>query len=208
MPMSGNASNDVNELGQCLEFIAAAVKGLALIAPKMTKQARQSWIGVGPETIAEVFAKQIFLPSPPEADEGTAIIIDLDADPFIPAGWTVPEGRHQKGGQFTFDPSQVKLHLDAGQQDGKSIQGHKLHKQLAVVSVFNAVLLDWYLANPQHIPEEWKGKAVFFWGTIYRYRDGDLCVRYLYWDGGRWQADYRWLGLDWSGRNPAAVRAS
>jgi hypothetical protein len=206
MPMSGNASHDVNELGQCLEFITAAAKGLALIAPQMTKQARQSWIGVGPETIAELFAKQIFLPSVAKAEDSQSIIIDLDADPFVPDGWKVE--KHIKGGQFAFDPSAVKLHLDAGQQGGKSIQGHKLRKRLEKEPVMNANQLDWYLANPQHIPEEWKGKYVFFWGTIYRRRGGGLFVRYLCWGVDRWGWGGYWLDDGWRGDGPAAVRAS
>lgn len=68
--------------------------------------------------------------------------------------------------------------------------------------------MDFYLANPHLIPEEWKGKAVFFWGTIYRDADGHLCVRYLYWRGGGWDWGYRWLDYVWDGDGPAAVPAS
>jgi hypothetical protein len=136
----------------------------------------------------------------------STVIIDLDADPFVPDGWKVE--KHIKGGQFAFDHAQVKLHLDAGQQGGKSIQGHKLRKRLEKEPVMNANQLDWYLANPQHIPEEWKGKYVFFWGTIYRNRHGNLYVRYLAWDDGRWGWGSYWLDGDWNGNNPAAVRAS
>jgi hypothetical protein len=133
-------------------------------------------------------------------------IIDLDADPFVPDGWKVEE--HTKSGPFAFDSSQVKLHIDAGQQNGKRIGGNDLRKKLKNVPVMNANLLDWYLANPRHIPEEWKGKYVFFWGTIYRHRRGDLVVRCLYWDGGQWCWGHCWLGYGWSADNPAAVLAS
>lgn len=136
----------------------------------------------------------------------SAIVVDLDADPFIPEGWKVEE--HQKGGQFAFDPAQVQLHLDVGQQNGKYIKGTNLRKQLKSVPVMNANLLDWYLANPQYIPEEWKGKYVFFWGTIYRSRDGDLYVRYLFWNDDRWDWSSHWLGIGWRADRPAAVLAS
>ena len=36
-------------------------------------------------------------------------LIDLDADPLISKGWSVPEGWHQKGGQLRWDSAKVKL---------------------------------------------------------------------------------------------------
>ena len=132
--------------------------------------------------------------------------IDLDATPFCPSDLTVEE--HQKGGIFRWDPAKVQLYLSKLQSKGKVIGGHDLRKDLAGKSVLNACLLDYLLKNPHLIPEEWKGKAIFFWGTIYRYLDGDLCVWCLYWAGGQWQSISRWLGNGWRGSNPAALRAS
>lgn len=133
-------------------------------------------------------------------------VIDCDASPYVPDGWKVEE--HQKGGQFKFDAAQVQLFLAEGQQNGKVLEGNKLRKDLADKLVLNANVLDYLLANPHLIPEEWKGKYVFFWGTVYRSSDGNLCVRYLGWFGGRWRWGGGWLGLDWRGHGPAAVRAS
>ena len=132
--------------------------------------------------------------------------IDLDADPFVPNGWKVEE--HQKGGQFKWDASQVALYLAKGQQGGKVIEGKKLRKELADKPFYNANLLDYLFNNPHLIPEEWKGKYVFFLGTIYRSSDDYLYVRYLYWHGDRWNWDLDWLDNDWYLSNPAAVRAS
>lgn len=136
----------------------------------------------------------------------TKHIVDLDADPFLPSGWEVVE--HIKGGQFEFDPSKVALYLDKEQQDGAVIVGNKLRKKLKGKPVFNANLLDFYLAHPNLIPEEWKGKAVFFWNTIYRHSDGFLYVRYLIWLDGRWAWNHYWLDGDWLDGHPAAVPAS
>lgn len=136
--------------------------------------------------------------------KSSPLVVDLDAEPFVPDGWKVEE--HTKGGQFSFDTSKVKFHFDDGQKNDKYIQGHKLRTQLKDVSVMNANLLDWYLAHPEHIPEDWKGKAVFFWGTVYRRRDGNSCVRFLCWNGGQWFWNARWLGNDWNGFNPVLVR--
>src|SRR5262245_33585614 len=56
-------------------------------------------------------------------------MIDLDANPLIPyKGWEVVE--HQKGGKLEWSPEKVKLYLSPNQQDGKTIQGHKLWEEL------------------------------------------------------------------------------
>ena len=139
-------------------------------------------------------------------------VIDCDADPFIPEGWTVEQ--HQQGGQLTFDPSQIEFYLDDGQKNGKYIEGNKLRQRLADKPVLNANVLDYLLANPDLIPDEWKTdvagntRYIFFWGTVYRDRDGSLCVRVLYWYDGGWLWSNDWLGRGWDGSLPAAVRAS
>jgi hypothetical protein len=140
-------------------------------------------------------------------------VIDLDADPRIPYdGWKVEE--HKKGGQFTWNPEKVKLFLHDKQQNGKTIEGNKLRKELANTAVFNANLLDYLLDNPQLIPDEWKvdenGKTryIFFWGTIYRSSGGDLCVRCLCFGGGRWEQSRSWLDDNWGANDPSAVAAS
>ena len=129
-------------------------------------------------------------------------LINCDANPFIPDGWIVEE--HKKGGLYKFDPSKVSLYLSKKQVKG-SIQGHDLRKELEGKSVFNANILDYLLAHTELIPEEWKGKVVFFWGTIYRHSGGDLYVRYLYWVGSRWHWDYCWLDSGFNSGTPAAL---
>lgn len=133
-------------------------------------------------------------------------IIDCDANPFIPDGWKVEE--HRYGGPFKWDTAQVQLFLAEGQQNGKTMDGNRLRKDLAGKPVLNANVLDYLLANPHLIPEEWKGKTIFFWGTVYRDSDGYLCVRCLRWNGDRWDWDYHWLGYGWLDDNLAALRAS
>lgn len=133
-------------------------------------------------------------------------VIDCDADPFVPDGWSVE--KHRRSGAFKWNAEGVTLYLDKGQKNGKWIEGNKIRKELADKPVLNANVLDYLLAHPHLIPEEWKGKAVFFWGTIYRDRDGSLYVRYLGWDGGRWYWNANWLGNGWGDGNPAAVAAS
>ncbi len=133
-------------------------------------------------------------------------LVDLDANPFVPDGWKVEE--HTIGGQFEWSPTAVALYLSTKQQNGGVIGGHDLRKEMKNQRVFNANLLDFLLANPHLIPEEWKGKYVFFWGTIYRSSDGNLCVRFLRWVGDEWFWYYSWLDSAWNADYPAAVPAS
>ncbi|MAG11703.1 MAG: hypothetical protein CMI52_02750 [Parcubacteria group bacterium] len=137
------------------------------------------------------------------APDPNRIIIDCDADPFIPDSWSVEE--HRKGGQLEWNCENVELWLSQEQQSS-SIQGHQLRKQMAEKRVFNANVLDHLLTNPHIIPEEWKSQYIFFWGTIYRNRNGRLYVRSLYWDGGAWCWNDGWLGRRWRG-GPALVPA-
>jgi hypothetical protein len=125
-------------------------------------------------------------------------VIDLDANPLIPYnGWEV--NSHKKGGKFVWNPTKVHLFLSERQKEGESVEGNKLMIELEKHQVFNANLLDYLLEHPNLIPEEWKVNSegqtnyIFFWGTIYRDSDGDLCVRSLCFDGGHWQASYHWL---------------
>ncbi len=136
----------------------------------------------------------------------TSLIINLAAEPFIPQGWQVEE--HQTGGEFEWDPGKISLYLSERQQGGKVIQGHKLREELKDRPVLNANVLDWLLTHRQCIPAEWKGKWVFFWGTVYRSSGGILCVRCLYWRGGRWRWRYYWLDDHWVAFSPALVLAS
>ncbi len=133
-------------------------------------------------------------------------LIDCDALPFTPNGWEVVE--HKQGGQLEWNPARVKLYLAKSQKPGKLVEGSKLRNELEGQMVLNANLLDYLLKNPELIPDEWKRKGIFFWGTIYRYSLDGLCVRYLYWDGSRWYWSYRWLYDSFYSNDLAAVSAS
>jgi len=129
-------------------------------------------------------------------------LIDCDAEPFVPPGWSVE--KHTKGGSWKWNPK-ITLYLSKKQKKGGLILGNDLRKELEGKSVLNANVLDWLLAHPELIPEEWKGKAVFFWGTIYRHARGPLCVRYLHWNGTGWGWSCDYLGRDFHSLYPAAL---
>ncbi|MEK7546487.1 MAG: hypothetical protein AAB554_05495 [Patescibacteria group bacterium] len=146
-------------------------------------------------------------PARPTPDRDS-LIVDLDADPFVPDAFSVLE--HKKGGQFAFVPAKITLFLSEGQKGYKRIEGRKLREELKAQPVYNANLLDWYLRkeNQHLIPEAWKGKYLYFWGTIYRLPGGRLYVRCLYWHVVGWRWSFYWLDDDWGSHDPAAVPAS
>lgn len=134
-------------------------------------------------------------------------IIDCDAPAKIPEGydWTIEE--HKKGGKITWDSSKVSLYLSEEQKD-EYITGYKLRKELKEQIVLNVNVLDFLLKHTELIPEDWKNKHIYFWGTIYHDSEGDLCVRSLCFGGGKWNWGYDWLDSRWSNDNPAAVLVS
>lgn len=138
-------------------------------------------------------------------------ILNFDVDPFIPNGWEIrPEDqiRSRVTGRFEFNPSKIELHLEPSQKSGNVIRGHRLKDLLEGQPVLPAHVLDHWLEHPELIPDSCKGKVVFFWGTIYRYAGGRLCVRYLDWNGVWWDWNYSRLDYVWSESNPSAVSAS
>lgn len=156
----------------------------------------------------EMMDKIVFVLGQEATEETVAAkhIIDCDASPFTPEGWQVVE--HRKNGQLEWDPTRVVLHLSDVQKKGGVISGNDLRKLLANEPVLNANVLDYLLANPHLIPEEWRGKIIFFWGTIYRRSGGYLYVRCLRWRGGRWSWSDGWLVSGWRSGCPAARLAS
>ena len=131
-------------------------------------------------------------------------IINLAKTPFCPDGFKIEE--HIKGEKnFEWNASKVELFLSEKQKESY-IKGIELRKEIK--NPFNANLLDYLLAHPELIPEEWKGEVVFFWGTIYRVDDGFLYVRDLCWDGDGWSWGCYWLADVWGGASPAAVPAN
>jgi len=130
-------------------------------------------------------------------------IIDTDAFPVVPSGWLVEE--HKRGGQFLWDSTnKVVFYYSSEQKNGNSV-GHDLRKEIVNQPVLNANVLDYLLVFPELIPESWKGRSVFFWGTVYRGFNHGLYVRYLCWTCGRWGWDYRGLNDDWGNNSPAVV---
>lgn len=164
--------------------------------------------GCTPDELTKIIQNKIALRNFLEVIRGHAEImvvehlIDCDAQPFIPDGWKVEE--HHQCGQWKFDLQKISLYLSKKQNKG-AICGNDLRKELANKTVHNANVLDYLLAYPNLIPEEWKGKIVFFWGTIYRSAGDGLCVRDLIWGGSQWDWGYFWLDDVFDSGCPAAL---
>ena len=136
------------------------------------------------------------------------LVIDFDATPMIPSGLEIRESDQIASrfkGKWTFNQKALALYLSKKQKQGKLIKGHDLKDDLDGEKVMGAQLLDFYLKNPHLIPDEWKGKATFFWGTIYRDSLGRLDVRCLYWNGKAWYSSCDWLGSNFRGTDPALL---
>ncbi|MFC1632552.1 hypothetical protein ACFL1U_00200 [Patescibacteria group bacterium] len=131
--------------------------------------------------------------------------IDCDAEPAtLQMGWKIR--KHKKQGWLEWNPSKIKLFLSK-KQHKESASGRELYKELSRMPVLNANVLDHLLQYPELIPEEWNGKEIFFWGTIYENTDGTLLVRCL--GGGMKELgwDCGCVDDDWGNThaNPAAV---
>jgi hypothetical protein len=136
------------------------------------------------------------------------LIVDLSAQPYLPKGWRGIK-EHRNRSEIIWHPSKVRLHLSQRQlpNSARSISGEQLLLELKKLPIYNANLLDFFLQHKNIIPEDWKDKKIFFWGTIYKRPDGYLCVRCLDWRNGNWEWNHFWLGRDWTAAYPAAIAA-
>ena len=132
----------------------------------------------------------------------TSTIVDLDLDPPSFVDWTIES--HTRGGKIDVAKTKIGLCLSEAQKIG--MWGKTLRKELQDKPVLNINLLTFYLAHPSLIPEDWKEKQIFFWGTIRRDPLGGLWVGYMYWSGEHWWWDHRLILLNrWSSNHYAAI---
>jgi len=111
-------------------------------------------------------------------------IINCNVDPEVPDGWDVVD--HIRGSdQFEWDRNRIGLHITRrkrvgglyhGQPFGDEVQQDLRHRCLRVP---NANIVDYLIAHPELVPEEWGADRVMFWGTVYRNPEGRLYVRYI-----------------------------
>lgn len=128
----------------------------------------------------------------------------IPKSPSIPKGydWTI----EFHDNVTSFDPSKLSFHLEP-EQEKRYINGEILSERMKGKGL-NANVLEYLLKHPKLIPEDWKGKFIYFWGTIYRRSGGYLLIRCLCWRGGAWRWGSHWLDGDWYSSSPAAVSSS
>lgn len=131
-------------------------------------------------------------------------IIDLDEDPFLEEDRNIEY--HHRQGKIEWDATKAALHLAEGQKNG--ITGHELRNRFREgMLALNANALDYLLVFQMLIPEEWKGKTIFFWGTIYRGWLGGFFVRGLYYRGDNrgWRDEFVSLDRCFGHDDPALI---
>lgn len=155
----------------------------------------------------------------------TAIEVNLDAPLRLPFDgakiqWQPPAGRgwvkvERIGDDLFVGGSKVIQHREPEQMTGV-LQGLTLHKRLQNRDTLDPRILDALVEfeNGRLIPESLKvdseGRTLYnyFWEAGFRDRDGSLCVRCLFWGGGRWLCYYNWLDGAWLVQRPALLLAS
>lgn len=102
--------------------------------------------------------------------------IPCNTTPFIPDGLCIVE--HRKFNFFNLNSNYTKLDLSRKLKNMCN-SGANIKKHLSKKFVMNANILDFLIINPKMIPENWKNKLIYFWGTIYGTSDGGLYVSCL-----------------------------
>lgn len=127
---------------------------------------------------------------------------------FIGKEWSIIE---QDERSFTLTEVNInKICLVTMLNDGETrVQGNEKLRRLRVAGYIclDAKVFLSFWENKERIPDSWKGKFVYFDGTVLQSPDGRRCVLYLYWCGSRWFWFYRWLKRDCSVDYPSAVLA-
>jgi hypothetical protein len=131
-------------------------------------------------------------------------IIDCDIQPVIPPSLVdVQVCQHLPGGKFEWDPNEITLHLCEGQEEG--IPASEVYQKLDGLPCVNGAVMDFLLEHQELIPEDWQGKAVFFWGTIFAGPSDCFYVGYIRRLAGTWYRESAMFHQEMTKLEPAAV---
>ena len=124
---------------------------------------------------------------------GTDDILSRE-EPMGLSGWAVVQ--HKDDGFREWDPKRFVV-IPLGLSKGDAIDSLERGGASDDAQSASPNLLDFFLANPELIPVECRGKKVFFLATQYRDKDhGDsdaICARYLYQKQDEWDWDHEWV---------------
>ncbi|MDD3301285.1 MAG: hypothetical protein PHR57_00680 [Patescibacteria group bacterium] len=128
----------------------------------------------------------------------------LEKNKMIPVRWKVVE--HQKNGVFQWDPKKISLFVPE-EQESDSVSSKKLKEIFKEknVNVLNSNLLFFLEKHQELIPEDWRNKAIIFWGTIYEAKGNRFYVLSLKWQIDRYAIDYMWVNWFFNKDEPSAI---
>ena len=109
---------------------------------------------------------------------------------LIAKGWTIESDRENLPADW--NPKSVKI-ISPLKKGGSVITGEESIKRLSKEPLLGARGFWHYWNNQADIPEEWKGKYVFFDALVLRNPSGNRYSLSLYWDYGRWHWRDYWL---------------
>lgn len=121
--------------------------------------------------------------------------IITDVLPLVTKGFNPTKHKPMK--YFPYDPLKIDFYFTDQQRYGKISKAHEVYVEMADKPVLNANVLDYYLANPDRIPDSWKrddeGKIryIFFWGTLFEDFKKREFVRCLFFD----ESVQKWTSL-------------
>jgi len=94
-------------------------------------------------------------------------LIDCSGEPFTHQSFKVKS--HKQGSSFVWNKTTCtsNLHRFLTQKMKHGITGYDFFKKLEKMPTANTCVLKYLLEHQEDIPESWKDKFVFFFGTIY-----------------------------------------
>jgi len=133
-------------------------------------------------------------------------LIDCEANPILPEGWTII--RHYKFGIVKWNIDNVSLYVVPKLQEKRNkIRGYDIRDATEGRFALNINAMKYLLRRQCLIPENWRDKAIVFWGTIARDHKRFPQVFYMYWDteSKRWKRSFAWVGAEFDKDNPAIL---
>jgi hypothetical protein len=136
---------------------------------------------------------------------------------FIGRGWSIITEETDTRSTILTELDLTKVQQVTMLKDGETyVKGEEKLKRLKKSGNIrlDADIFHTLWENQHLIPESWKEKVngntrfIYFDGTVLRYSGGRRSLLCLYWFGGAWEWDVRWLGDGWDDDRPSAVLAS
>ncbi len=109
--------------------------------------------------------------------------IDARDNPFSPYP-TFKMVEHLNQGFWKWDEDVARIKEVVHSPRHKVITAHELRERCAKDAIGNANFIEFFILNKHLVPEEWRGKNIFFLGTLYVHiaEKGKYYVRYVHCD--------------------------